>query len=139
IGFQGRNFLHFGQAEVHTHEETSGFHVAELLGIDDVALQTQQPAGHGMHDAGLVGTGEGEYVFLLSLVVLASMAALTALGGGYPSAARTSRPMARLAVRPGDSMPNRFTSPGTPCVAGPAMMKSAAGSPGPTIFGRMPV
>jgi dihydroorotate dehydrogenase len=32
----------------------------------------------------------------------------------------------------------RLTSPGTPCTAGPSMRKSAAGSPGPLILGRMP-
>ena len=46
---------------------------------------------------------------------------------------------ARQLVKPGDSIPNRFTNPGTPCSAGPLMTKSAAGSVGPVIFGRMPL
>ena len=54
------------------------------------------------------------------------------------SSDRTCSPSARAAVRPGDSIPNRFTSPGTPCCAGPATTKSAAFWPGPTIFGRIP-
>ena len=33
-------------------------------------------------------------------------------------------------VRPGDSIPNRCVRPGSPCCAGPSIMKSAAGSPG---------
>ena len=36
---------------------------------------------------------------------------------------------------PGDSIPKRLTSPGTPCVSGPAIMKSAAGSVALLIFG----
>ena len=54
------------------------------------------------------------------------------------SRATTVSPIARQLVRPGDSMPNRLTKPGSPCWAGPSMRKSAAGSPGPLIFGRMP-
>lgn len=46
---------------------------------------------------------------------------------------------ARQLVSPGDSMPNKLTSPGTPCVCGSLMMKSAAGSVGPVIFGRIPL
>src|SRR5262249_5700323 len=41
-------------------------------------------------------------------------------------------------VSPGDSMPNRLTSRGRPCAEGPAMMKSAAGSPRPVSFGLIP-
>ena len=41
-------------------------------------------------------------------------------------------------VSPGDSIPNRCTSPAMPCCAGPSIMKSAAGCPGPVSFGRMP-
>ena len=37
-----------------------------------------------------------------------------------------------------DSMPSRFTKPGTPCSAGPWIMKSAAASCGALILGRMP-
>ncbi|MCY1176566.1 rhamnulose-1-phosphate aldolase/alcohol dehydrogenase [compost metagenome] len=47
--------------------------------------------------------------------------------------------MARLAVSPGDSMPNRLTRPGRPWSLGVWMKKSAAGSPGPPSFGRMPL
>jgi len=54
------------------------------------------------------------------------------------SSAATCSASASAEVRPGDSMPNRFTSPDTPCVAGPSMRKSCAGSPGPRIFGRTP-
>ena len=46
--------------------------------------------------------------------------------------------IARLAVSPGDSMPNRFTSPAKACRPAPSSRKSAAGSPGPTSLGRMP-
>lgn len=56
-----------------------------------------------------------------------------------PSACATRSASARQLVSPGDSMPNRLTSPGTPCVAGSLMMKSAAGSVGPVIFGRTPL
>ena len=52
--------------------------------------------------------------------------------------AATCAPMASELVNPGDSMPNRFTRPGTPCTAGPWITKSAAGSPGALILGRMP-
>ena len=41
-------------------------------------------------------------------------------------------------VSPGNSIPNRCTSPAMPCCAGPSIMKSAAGCPGPVSFGRMP-
>ena len=41
-------------------------------------------------------------------------------------------------VSPGDSMPNRLTRPGTPWSAAPCTTKSAPGSPGPLILGRMP-
>ena len=37
-------------------------------------------------------------------------------------------PIASARVSPGDSMPKRLTSPGTPWVAGPSMRKSGAGS-----------
>ncbi len=61
-------------------------------------------------------------------------------GGRSQSFSRdaTCSAIASDAVSPGDSMPNRFTSPGTPCSAGPWIRKSRAGSPGPAIFGRMP-
>ena len=49
---------------MYPQEETPGFFVAELLGVDDIALVAEQPAGNGMDDAGLVRAGEGEYVFL---------------------------------------------------------------------------
>ncbi|VWB99628.1 hypothetical protein BUB20358_04766 [Burkholderia ubonensis] len=45
---------------------------------------------------------------------------------------------ASAAVNPGDSMPNRFTRPRTPCCATPCTMKSAGASPGPASFGRTP-
>ncbi len=50
----------------------------------------------------------------------------------------TASARASDAVSPGDSMPNRCTSPRTPCSRGPWMRKSAAGSRGPAVFGRMP-
>ncbi len=52
--------------------------------------------------------------------------------------AATCSPMASAAVRPGDSMPYRWTSPATPCSAGPWMTKSCAPSCGARIFGRTP-
>ncbi|SDF21662.1 hypothetical protein SAMN04488105_114171 [Salipiger thiooxidans] len=55
-----------------------------------------------------------------------------------PRRAATTSAMASDEVRPGLSMPKRFTSPGTPCSSGPSMRKSAAGSPGPESLGRMP-
>lgn len=55
-----------------------------------------------------------------------------------PRRAATTSAMASDDVRPGLSMPKRFTSPGTPCSSGPSMRKSAAGSPGPESLGRMP-
>lgn len=51
---------------------------------------------------------------------------------------RSSAARASDAVRPGDSMPNKFHKPSTPWSLGPWMTKSAAGSLGPEIFGRMP-
>ena len=62
-------------------------------------------------------------------------------GDSHLNAARDkarSIALADIDVSPGLSMPNRFTSPPMPCSAGPATMKSAGGSPGPLIFGRMP-
>src|SRR5579871_2329725 len=50
----------------------------------------------------------------------------------------TCSAMAKEAVRPGDSMPNRLITGRLPFSAGPAMRKSAAGMPGPDNFGRMP-
>lgn len=55
-----------------------------------------------------------------------------------PRRAATTSAMASDEVRPGLSMPKRFTSPGTLCSSGPSMRKSAAGSPGPESLGRMP-
>ena len=52
--------------------------------------------------------------------------------------AATSSAMASEAVRPGLSMPKRFTRPGTPWVSGPSMAKSVAGPPAGWSFGRMP-
>jgi hypothetical protein len=46
--------------------------------------------------------------------------------------------MASELVKPGDSMPNKFTKPGTPCSAGPWIKKSADASEGPLILGLMP-
>src|SRR3546814_5871027 len=58
----------------------------------------------------------------------------------FPSRRATaSAAMASEAVRPGLSMPKRLTRPGSPCVSGPDIPKSAAVSPGPLIFGRMTV
>ena len=50
----------------------------------------------------------------------------------------TSSASDSAAVSPGDSMPNRLTNRGRPWAGGPAIMKSAAGSPGPLSFGLMP-
>lgn len=47
------------------------------------------------------------------------------------SCAPTCCARARLAVRPGDSIPNRCTRPGTQCCLGPCTTKSPAGWPGP--------
>ena len=54
------------------------------------------------------------------------------------SPATTCRASASDEVRPGDSMPNRFTSPATPCSVYVWMQKSAKAASGPWIFGRMP-
>ncbi len=56
---------------------------------------------------------------------------------GYNSP-KTCSAMARLAVRPGLSMPNRLTIGPAPWSAGPWIMKSAAGWPGPDSFGLTP-
>jgi hypothetical protein len=56
----------------------------------------------------------------------------------HASRATTSSAIDSEAVSPGDSMPNRLTRYGMPCSAGPAIKKSACGSPGPRSFGRMP-
>ena len=50
----------------------------------------------------------------------------------------TCSAMASDAVNPGDSIPKRLTRPATPCWSGPSMRKSAEGSLGPDIFGRIP-
>ncbi len=55
------------------------------------------------------------------------------------SSTATSSAMAIALVSPGDSIPNRFTSPGTPCSAGPSIRKSGAFSCGPWILGRTPL
>ena len=47
------------------------------------------------------------------------------------AAAPLRRRCARLAVRPGDSMPYRFIRPGTPCASGPCSMKSRDRLAGP--------
>src|SRR5262249_30788559 len=41
-------------------------------------------------------------------------------------------------VNPGDSIPNRLTSPSTPWSRGPCIRKSCVATAGGTIFGRMP-
>ena len=56
---------------------------------------------------------------------------------GYSMSA-TSAPSASALVSPGDSMPNRFTRPGTPCTAGPWTTKSVMAPCAPKILGRMP-
>ena len=48
-------------------------------------------------------------------------------------------PIARHAVIPGDSMPIKFIKPVSPRSPFSRMTKSIAGSPGPWIFGRMPL
>ena len=50
----------------------------------------------------------------------------------------TSAAIDSAEVRPGDSIPNRCTSRGTPCASGPSIKKSAAASPLPVSLGRMP-
>ena len=45
------------------------------------------------------------------------------------SSAVTSSASASAAVKPGDSMPKRLMSPGTPCLRSLSMRKSAGGSP----------
>ncbi len=59
-------------------------------------------------------------------------------GCAHSSSERTCSAIANALVNPGDSMPNRLTSPRTPCSAGPCSRKSRAGSPGRCSFGRMP-
>jgi len=54
------------------------------------------------------------------------------------SSSATRSPIASEAVRPGDSMPTRFTSPGSPRALSSAITKSRNASPGPWSFGRMP-
>ena len=49
----------------------------------------------------------------------------------WDSRLTTCSAIAKHEVRPGLSMPNKFTSPGTPWVFMPWIMKSALGSPGP--------
>ena len=62
-----------------------------------------------------------------------------AAGQAPPASATTSSARAREAVRPGLSMPKRWTRPGTPWLRGPSTRKSWAGAPGGTVFGRMPL
>ena len=50
--------------EVDPHEEQAGVVVAELLAVLDVAAGHEQIAGHGVHDALLVGAGQGEDVLV---------------------------------------------------------------------------
>ncbi len=61
----------------------------------------------------------------------------------YPAAPSlmlaTYSAIARAAVKPGDSMPNRLINPGTPCAPSVWIMKSCSGPSGPRSFGRIPV
>src|SRR5690606_2512118 len=66
LGHGGKAFLQRfdvggqGQLEVDAKKKAFFLDVAELLGVDDVAMQAQQPAGNAMHDADAVGTGKGK-------------------------------------------------------------------------------
>ena len=76
--------------------------------------------------------------FYTGLVPLRTLILLSS--AGHPSTAtNTSSEIARLEVRPGDSIPIRLTTPFKPWVCGPSMRKSAPGSSGPEIFARNPV
>ena len=50
-----------GARELDAHEEPVLGQVGELLALHDVAAVLDQQPGHGMHDAGAVGAGEGEH------------------------------------------------------------------------------
>ena len=51
-----------GRIEMHAQEEPSGFAIAELLGVEDVAAGVEQAAGDAMDDASAVRAGQGEDV-----------------------------------------------------------------------------
>ncbi len=62
-------------------------------------------------------------------------------GGGLQTPASqpaTRSPIASAAVRPGDSMPIRFTKPGRPAADSSCTTKSRNATPGPASFGRTP-
>ncbi len=108
--------------------------IAALMGD-----QAQHVMGHGI----LRLIGQKIAVERLGLIELAQAKRLARigqdLGPGHPwSSWSTRSAMAREAVRPGDSIPNRLTSPGTRCWAGPWMEKSSGGAPGPWSLGRIP-
>ena len=56
----------------------------------------------------------------------------------HRNSSRTASASGSDAVSPGDSIPKRFTRPGTPWARGPCTTKSAAGASLPQILGRMP-
>ena len=58
--------------------------------------------------------------------------------GGLHAPRATHSAIARLAVRPGNSTPNRLTRPATPWSFSVWMRKSVPDPPGRAIFGRMP-
>ena len=60
-------------------------------------------------------------------------------GAQTPSRRSASSAIARLAVSPGDSMPNRLTQARHAVLGRPLQHEVRAGSPGPWIFGRTPL
>src|SRR5699024_9939172 len=59
---QRRGIVCGWQTEVHPEKKLPGFTVAKLLGINDVAVQVQQPSGHIVDNANAVGAGQGKNV-----------------------------------------------------------------------------
>src|SRR5690606_7812596 len=48
------------QGKMYAQEELFGAQIPELLGVDDVAVQAQQPVAHLMHNANAVWAGKRE-------------------------------------------------------------------------------
>ena len=70
VGQVAEALMHGGQharprhLEMHAQEEASGFLVAVLLRVEDVAALAEQQARDAVDDAGAVRAGQGEDVFM---------------------------------------------------------------------------
>ena len=90
----------------------------------------------------LPGVAESTQDVLLNLKKLAVNGVSAKQTTRLASVSATSRPISPASagddVSPGDSIPNRLTSPLTPWSRGPWIRKSCTATAGGTIFGRIP-